>query len=127
METGLALSAVCDRMQPLRKILHGGRELLHCDVGTFYLVTEQGTLRMALFTNDIPMPYTDLPLRDPESGRSNDHFVAVHGATHNRIVVIDDVDSETRYDLSGTRSYIAASGYGSSPCWWCLSPRAAAR
>jgi HD-GYP domain-containing protein (c-di-GMP phosphodiesterase class II) len=50
-------------------------------------------------------------MRDPETGRSNDHFVAVYAATHNRIIAIDDVDTENRYDLSGTRGYMAASGY----------------
>ena len=111
VEMGLAMSMERDRMALLRKILFGGCELLNCDAGTFYLVTEQGTLRFAMITNDIELPYREIPLHDPVSGAANDHYAAVYAAVHNRMVAIDDVAAETRFDLSGTRRYDAASGY----------------
>jgi HD-GYP domain-containing protein (c-di-GMP phosphodiesterase class II) len=111
VEMGLALSAERDRMELLRKILEGGKTLLNCDAGTLYLLTEQRTMQVAMTTNEIVLPQTEFPLHDPVTGRANDHYAAIYAALHNEILSIDDVDSETRYDLSGTKSYMAVSGY----------------
>jgi HD-GYP domain-containing protein (c-di-GMP phosphodiesterase class II) len=95
----------------LRHILESGRELCHCDRGTMYLKTDHGTLRFALLTNDDPLPTTEIPLVDPQTGKPNDRFVSIYVALRGETVLIDDVYAETRFDLSGTRKFAEQSGY----------------
>jgi HD-GYP domain-containing protein (c-di-GMP phosphodiesterase class II) len=111
VEMGLALSGERDRMALLRKILEGGRTLLNCDAGTMYLVTERDSLQIAMITNDLALPQTEFPLHDPATGKANDHYAVIHATLHNELMVIDDVATQTRYDLSGTKAYMQASGY----------------
>jgi HD-GYP domain-containing protein (c-di-GMP phosphodiesterase class II) len=107
---GLAMSRERDRMGLLRQILWGARQLTHCDAATLYIVTEQRTLRFALRTRDDALPATEIALLD-EQGRENTHFVSAFVALRNTPVVIDDVDADTRFDFSGTRSFDQRTGY----------------
>ena len=111
VETGLALSMERDRMELLRKIVFGGRELLNCSIGTLFLMSESGTLDFAIRTNAGDLPSTGIPLHDPVTGEPNDNYVVVWAALHNQPVVIDDVYSETRFDLSGTKRFSEESGF----------------
>jgi HD-GYP domain-containing protein (c-di-GMP phosphodiesterase class II) len=111
VENGILLSRERDRQKLLRHILFGGRELIHCDSATMYLKTEQGTLKFVLRTMDGALPSFELPLIDKATGKPNDKYVSVHVALHNESVVIDDVYSEQRFDLSGTRRFAEESGY----------------
>ena len=111
IQTGLELGHERDRMELLRKILFGGRNLLHCDVGTLYLVTEQKTLSFAMRTNDTEaLPSFEIPLYD-ETGAPIERFISTWCALHNAPVIIDDIYQETHFDVSGTRKFDAASGY----------------
>ena len=107
---GLNMSRERDRMGLLQKMLWGARQLTHCDAVTLYTVTEQRTLKFALRTRADNLPVREIPLHDP-SGRENTQFVSAFVALRNQPVVIDDVYSETRFDLSGTRGFDATSGY----------------
>jgi GAF domain-containing protein len=74
-------------------------------------MTEHGTLRFALRTAGDDLPSFELPLRDPATGAPNDRYVSVNVALNNKSLVIDDVYSETRFDLSGTKRFAEESGY----------------
>jgi HD-GYP domain-containing protein (c-di-GMP phosphodiesterase class II) len=111
VESGILLSRERSREKLLRHILSGGRELAHCDSATMYLQTEQGTLRFALRTMEGELPSFEIPLVDPATGKPNDKYVSVHVALHGESIVIDDVYSEQRFDLSGTRRFAEESGY----------------
>ncbi len=111
IETGIMISTERDRSTLLSRLLHEGRRLLHCDAATMYMVTEQRTLRFELRTRSDPLPSTQIPLYDPSTGRPNETYVSVFTALKRRSVLIDDVYSEHRFDLSGTRAFDAASSY----------------
>lgn len=111
IETGMMMAMERDRSKLLRRLLDEGRRLLQCDGATMYMVTEEKTLRFELRTRDDPLPSMQIPLYDAVSGRPNENFVSVYSAVHNRSVRIDDVYQETRFDLSGTRSFDRSSGY----------------
>ena len=107
---GLNMSRERDMMNLLKQILWGARQLTNCDAVTLYIVTERRTLRFALRTRDDALPSFEIPLHD-ETGRENLQFVSTFVALRNAPVVIDDVYAEARFDLSGTRSFDASSGY----------------
>jgi HD-GYP domain-containing protein (c-di-GMP phosphodiesterase class II)/DNA-binding response OmpR family regulator len=111
IENGLMMSVEHDRSTLLQNILVRGQRLLHCDGATMYLVTEQKTLRFALRTREDSLPSIELPLYDEASGQPNEKYVSTYAAVHNKPVLIDDVYQETRFDLSGTRRFDAASHY----------------
>ncbi len=110
ISAGLNMSRERDRMGLLQQILWGARQLTHCDAVTLYVVTEQRTLRFALRTRDDDLPSFEIPLFD-ETGRENTQFVSAFVALRNAPVVIDDVYTEERFDLSGTRGFDVSSGY----------------
>ncbi len=102
IHTGLELGRERDRMALLKKILFGGRELLNCDAGTLYLVTENRTLRFALRTKQDDLPSFEIPLYD-EGGAPIKRYMATWCALHNEPVIVDDVYQETRFDVSGAK------------------------
>ncbi|MDP9045431.1 MAG: GAF domain-containing protein [Pseudomonadota bacterium] len=111
IETGIMMSMERDRAKLLNRLLHEGRRLLNCDAGTMYMVSEEKTLGFELRTRSDPLPAMQIPLYDSATGRPNDNYVSVYTAINSRSVLIDDVYAETRFDLSGTRAFDAASGY----------------
>lgn len=111
IKNGIMMSSERDRAKLLRQILVEGQALLNCDGATMYLLSEDKTLRFALRTRDDHLPRLELPLYDAISGEPNDHYVSTYVALNNSAVVIDDVYQETRFDLSGTRSFDQGSHY----------------
>ncbi|MBL1263905.1 GAF domain-containing protein [Methylomicrobium sp. RS1] len=111
IESGLMMSMEKNRSKLLRHILVEGQRLLNCDGGTMYLMTEAKTLRFAERTRDDYLPFTEIALYDAATGRPNDTYASTYAALHNKIVVIDDVYREQRFDCSGTRDFDARSGY----------------
>lgn len=111
IDNGLMMSAERDRNKLLQHILMKGKQLLHCDAGTLYLVTEQNTLRFALRTRQDALPKLEIPLYDPVTGIANEAHVSTYTALHNTPVLIEDVYQEQRFDLSGTRAFDAATNY----------------
>lgn len=111
VENGLMLAREQDRAKLLRHILNSGREIANCAAGTLYLKTERNTLAFALRTNDDDLLDFEVPLCDPTSGEPMNGYVSSYVAFHNRTVVIDDVYSETRFDLSGTKRFSERSGF----------------
>ncbi|RZL39355.1 MAG: GAF domain-containing protein [Rubrivivax sp.] len=111
IETCIAMSMSRDRTALLEQLLAEGRHLLNCDGGTMFMVTDQGTLRFERRTRSDPLPAEEIPLHDPQTGRPNENYVSVYTALHNCSVRIDDVYTETRFDLSGTRAFDEASSY----------------
>lgn len=108
---GLDMGVERDRMALLRKIVFSGQSVANCQAGTMFLKTEDDRgLRFALRTNDDPLPTMVLPLYDPQSGEPVHRFVATHVALSGETVVIDDVYTETRFDLSGTKRFSEESG-----------------
>lgn len=110
IESGLRMSVQRDRSQLLRQLLAEAKKLLNCDGATMFMVTDEKTLRFELRTRDDALPAQQIPLYDP-LGTANECYVSVYTALHNRSVLIDDVYSEKRFDLNGTRAFDAASGY----------------
>ena len=110
VESGILLSRERDRDKLLRHILFAGKALSNCDAGTMYLKTDQRTLRFALRTNEIGLPRLELPLYD-EHGKPIEHFASGYVALHCKTVNIEDVYTETRFDMSGTKRFAEQSGY----------------
>lgn len=110
VENGLLLSREKDRNVLFRHILHCGRDIAHCAAATLFLKTERDTLVFAMRTNDDALPSFELPLANPD-GSPNEKFVVTHAVIHNETVIIDDVYSETRFDLSGTIKFSEESGF----------------
>jgi HD-GYP domain-containing protein (c-di-GMP phosphodiesterase class II) len=112
VQNGILLGREQDRHKLLRYILTGTQELTHCAAGTIYLKTERNTLAFAIVTNENEvLPSFELPLFSPETGKPNDKYVSVWAALKNESVLIDDVYSETRFDLAGTMKYSEESGF----------------
>jgi HD-GYP domain-containing protein (c-di-GMP phosphodiesterase class II) len=111
VENGLLLAKEQDRNKLLRHILMGARDIAHCAAGTLYLKTERNTLSFAMRTNSDDLPNFEVPLYHPETGKPMDGYVSSHVALNNKIVIIDDVYSETRFDLSGTKRFSEESGF----------------
>jgi HD-GYP domain-containing protein (c-di-GMP phosphodiesterase class II) len=110
VHTGLELGREQDRIALLRKILFGGKTLLNCDAGTLYMVTERNTLSFAQRTKSDELPSFEIPLYD-ENGAPVERFMATWCALHNEPIVVDDVYTETRFDVSGAKKMDAETGY----------------
>lgn len=111
IENGLLMSMTRDRTALFRHTLFEGRSLLHCDAATLYLRTNRQTLRFSMRTRGDDLSETEIPLYDETTGQSNERYAATWCAIHKQSLRIDDVYAETRFDLSGTRSFDEASGY----------------
>lgn len=110
VEIGKLISREKDRNILLSRILHGGRDIAHCAAATLFLKTEDNALAFAMRTSDDPLPVFEIPLLNPD-GSPNERFVVTHTALHNETVIIDNVYTETRFDLSGTKTYSENSGF----------------
>ncbi|HEX5806414.1 MAG TPA: HD domain-containing phosphohydrolase [Macromonas sp.] len=110
VENGIMLGREKSTDKLLYSILHGARDLAHCAAATLLVRTDHDTLRFALRTSADPLPTTELPLTDPETGEPEHNFVATHVALSGQTVVIDDIYSDTRFDLSGTKAFNQESG-----------------
>jgi HD-GYP domain-containing protein (c-di-GMP phosphodiesterase class II) len=123
IQVGLDLGRERDRMALLRKILVGGKTLLNCDAGTLYIMTDHKTLHFALRTKSDELPSFEIPLYDAE-GKPVERYMATWCALHNEPIIVDDVYSETRFDVSGAKKMDAETGYRSiSMLTVPLSPR----
>ncbi len=111
IENGLLMSMTRDRTALIRHTLFEGRRLLHCDAATLYLVTEHKTLRFAMRTRDDQLADKEIPLYDAATGAPNTHFASTWCALNKQSVRIDNVYQEDKFDLSGTRSFDASTGY----------------
>ena len=122
---GLELGRERDRLALLKGLMFGGKELTNSDGGTLYLLTEQKTLTFAMRTRDDELPLFEIPLYKADTGAPNDSYVATYVALRNEVVVIDDIYTETRFDVSGTRKFDAQTGHRTvSMLTLPLSPRA---
>ena len=122
---GLDLGRERDRLALLKGLMFGGKDLTNSDGGTLYLLTEQKTLTFAMRTRSDELPSFEIPLYKPDTGEPNDTYVATYVALHNEVVVIDDIYTETRFDVSGTRKFDAQTGHRTvSMLTLPLSPRA---
>nr|WP_295785435.1 response regulator [Rhodoferax sp.] len=111
IENGLLMSMTRDRTALIRHTLFEGRSLLHCDAATLYLRTDRQTLRFSMRTRDDDLAEKEIALFDGATGLPNERFAATWCATHKQSLRIDNVYSQTRFDLSGTRSFDEATGY----------------
>ncbi len=109
VDNGIGLSREQNRQLLMRQVLFGARDIAQCLAATLFLKTEQNTLAFVQRTSDDPLPAFEIPMFDA-AGAPNDKFVVVRVATTNRSVIIDDVYNETRFDLSGTKSFSEESG-----------------
>jgi len=109
VNTGIELGREQNRDKILRKALFGARDIAHCQAATLFLKTERNTLSFALRTSDDPLPSFELPLYD-EHGQPVHRYVASHVVLSGETVVIDDIYSETRFDVSGTKKFSDDSG-----------------
>jgi len=122
---GLDMGRERDRLALLKGLMFGGKDLTNSDGGTLYLLTERKTLTFAMRTRSDELPSFEIPLYRPDTGEPNDTYVATYVALHNEVVVIDDIYTETRFDVSGTRKFDAQTGHRTvSMLTLPLSPRA---
>ncbi|WP_417791419.1 GAF domain-containing protein [Stutzerimonas xanthomarina] len=110
VENGMLLSSERDKHRLLEHILMQGKRICNADAATLYLMTDHDTLRFTLRSMADPLPAFELPLHD-NSGAPNERHVSTYVALRKETVIIDDVYSETRFDLSGTRRFDMESGY----------------
>lgn len=110
VENGIKLSREKDLQALLRQILFGARYIANCSAATLFLKTEHNTLAFTQRTSDDELPSFEIPMFD-QHGAANDSYVVVYAAVHNQTVLIDDVYSETRFDLSGTKRFSEESGF----------------
>lgn len=111
IEAGIELGSERDHQKLLKRILVAGQNLLHCDAGTFFLMTGHNTLKFAIRTLDDELPSTEIALTDPLTGQPNERHVSVYCALHRETIVIDSVPDETRFDTSGAKRFDAHTGY----------------
>ena len=111
IQNGILMSKMTDPDTLIRHTLFEGRRILHCDAATMYRLTPQRSLRFCMRTRSDGLPDSEIPLYDSATGLPNDHYASTWAALNQRPVRIDDVYSETRFDLSGTRSFDAHTGY----------------
>jgi HD-GYP domain-containing protein (c-di-GMP phosphodiesterase class II) len=111
VENGLLLAKEQDRSKLLHHILIGAQEIAHCAAGTLFLKTEQNTLAFAMRTSHDPLPDFEVPLYHPDTGEPMSGFVSSYVALNNQTIIIDDVYSETRFDLEGTKHFSETSGF----------------
>jgi len=111
VENGMLLSSERDKDRLLRHILMQGKRICNADAATLYLMTDHDSLRFTLRSKADQLPAFELPLHDPDSGAPNERHVSTYVALRKETVIIDDVYSETRFDLSGTRRFDMESGY----------------
>lgn len=76
-----------------------------------YLLTPHKALRFFMRTRSDELVQDEIPLYDHITGAPNEHYISIWCALHKQSVLVDDVASETRFDLSGTRQFDAHSGY----------------
>jgi HD-GYP domain-containing protein (c-di-GMP phosphodiesterase class II) len=110
VDTGIQLSREQNRERLLRQALFGAREIAHCVAATLFLKTEHNTLSFAQRTSEDPLPAFEIPLVDA-AGKPNNQFVVVNVANTNTAVIIDDVYTEARFDMSGTKKFSEESGF----------------
>ena len=111
VDSGLMMSMERSHAKLLNHILVEGQRLLNCDGGTMYFVTPQKSLLFAIRTKEDTLPFLEIPLYDPDTGKPNEHYVSAYAAIRNKSVIIDDVYQESRFDCSGTRNFDAQCGY----------------
>ena len=111
VDNGLLLSREQDRHKLLKQIMFGARDIAQCAAGTLFLKTERETLRFAMRTSDDTLPDFEVPLYHAETGEPMIGFVSSYAALKNEIVIIDDVYSETRFGLSGTKRFSEETGF----------------
>ena len=111
VENGLLLSKEKDRHKLLRHILYGSRDIAQCEACTLFLKTENNTLRFAMRTSEDELPPFEVPLYHPKTGEPMAGFVSSYVALKNELVIIDDVYSETRFDLTGTKEFSEKTGF----------------
>jgi HD-GYP domain-containing protein (c-di-GMP phosphodiesterase class II) len=111
VENGMLLSSERDKHRLLQHILMQGKRICNADAATLYLMTDHDSLRFTLRTKADQLPAFEIPLHDADSGAPNERHVSTYVALRKETVIIDDVYSETRFDLSGTRRFDMESGY----------------
>lgn len=111
IDSGLMMSREKSRDRLLAHILSEGQKLLHCDGGTIFLVTQNKSLRFAIRTRDDVLPFEEIELYDPVSGKINDRYASTYAANHNKTVIINNVYDEQRFDCSGTQAFDIKTGY----------------
>jgi len=111
VESGLALASEHDRSALLQTILMSGKRLSTADVATLFLTTEQGTLRFAVRSRQDELPSFEIPLHDPETGAPQEQYASVYAALRRETVIIENVYSETHFDLAGARKFDSETGY----------------
>jgi response regulator RpfG family c-di-GMP phosphodiesterase len=111
IENGLLMAMTRERSTLVRHTLFEGQRLLHCDAASMYAVTDNKTLSFVMRTREDPIVASEIPLYDVDTGLPNERHVSTCCALRRKSVLIDDVYQEAAFDLSGTRSFDAHSGY----------------
>ena len=119
---GTALSAELDHQRLLEHILLGAKELTGADGGSLYIL-EDDQLQFRLVhttslnlhlggSSDTPVSFPPISLHN-SNGSPNNHMVVTRAALQNCIINIPDAYANQEFDLSGTHTFDANTGYRS--------------
>ena len=113
VEFGIQLSSQRSTERILKNILEGARNLTHADAATLYIRTPDDHIEFAVRTMTDKLPFNQIPLYDPETGKPNHHNISTHVALSGETINIPDAYHNDQFDFSGTRRFDQATGYRS--------------
>ncbi len=122
IDINLALSYELDKNILFEKILNFSRNIINCEAGTLYIMSEdKKSLEFKIIQNtklnymtriEDKITWSNLPLY-LNNGKENKEMVAVVSALENKIINIPDVYNSLDYKFEGTKKFDAKTGYKS--------------
>lgn len=112
LELGRELTAQKDYNKLLEKIIGEAMEISNCDAGTLYIFQEK-QLKFMILRNHTLGVYrggNGEPIDMPPVNL-DEKYVCAYCALHKKIINIDDVYTDERFDWKGPREYDSLTGY----------------
>lgn len=124
---GVSFAGEKDVNRLLERILLEAQNLCNADGGTLYLRSKDRTLRFVMIhtkslgiaaggTTGKPITFPPLPTLDPKTGSANMSNIATYVALSGEKVNIANIYEETKFDVSGAKSFDAKNNYKSISC-----------
>jgi CheY-like chemotaxis protein len=110
-EASMELVRATDYQAMLGIALEGGLAILNCDAATFFVRTDHNTLELAAHTQATTSLIAQIPLYNHGTGTPNTLDACAHSLHLRKIMVIDDVSQESRFDTTGIRELDSMANY----------------
>lgn len=112
LELGRELTAQKDYNKLLEKIIGEAMEISNCDAGTLYIFQNQ-QLNFMIMRNHTMGVYRggDGEPIDLPPVKLEEQYVCAYAALHKKIINVDDVYTDERFDWKGPREYDKLTGY----------------